>query len=559
MFTKEETITYVFENREDVWVPKLNNPSVIIVLGEHIKYLESTLSELRNSSIWSNKHSSRGKFILVTPKSDALELIFAAFWSADIINVVLIINNSLVPLLVTSNPFNKDSNCQKNVQIRQENCSIGCLKNLINRKLSLTNCRIKLISAVNMPANTLVSLSISNAIAKYTVELIGSMLNATISFPLSQGDITDKEMINNYNTDIVVFPLPIRSWDYYKKYDFSILLYRDEVVWVVPKTHQISGVKIIYKAFKWNTWIIVLLISITTTLLWWKIATTVNDKEVFQKLSNCCIRVFLLSLNASTNIVPKRNSLRILMLLYLFYSFEVCNIFQGKLFSLISNPGYEQSISNVYQLSEDKRPILVHPLVNKTMLLDGNNDVFTKLRSRFLVQTYYNTTYNIHQTAYFQNSTTHIPKRILYKMFTKEKTMLDIITKHTGLMESETIIIMRQGHFFLQTFNKLSRLFIEYGFYEKLLASGYKANYIEEERDIDSLTNLEGIFIMIGFGLTVSILFFLTELLVFYHKDVKKCLFSNMIIKSRTANFKKRINNNIQSIYCSKSSTICYH
>lgn len=536
LFSKEDTIHFIFVNHMDVFLlKKIKNPFVIsninrsirmslksyynyVIYIENLKYLNYTLPNLIYSPMWHEKNSPRGHFLIITSSEDYLKESLEYLWKFNIINLIIIVenvhNNNCALKIYRANPFESSSKCARFAKINFIGCS-NSISNLtfLNNKPTLQGCHFKVVHSVDIKDLMAGRREVFTNVIKI-INLLGELLKASVSFEIEH-DI--KRSINNETNDITLSSFLVRLGNLYENYDVSDYFLSDDMVWILPKSPTVSGYKILTSIFKMSTGMLIFGIILMVTFFMWLGAIFISERIAFRNLLRCLLGVLVFTIGSATNIVPRTNALRTLTVFYLLYCMQISNIFQGQLISVLTEPEREPPIETIEEFSKFYLPIVAPMITRQVMLMRINESVYKRIMEKATFKESFNMEDNVIRVALYRNVTTLSGKFIISKTYPQLRTMVDIIDHDTGLLPLELVVYMKKGHYVFDILNKLLSRITESGFQDKALNEIFEKKPIKlsqtDKLNISlRLEHLSIIFQLWAAGLVSATLVFLLEI-----------------------------------------------
>lgn len=529
-----ETLHFVFNNFTSIHLPVYTgNPHTIININKPVMltlnftnynyiicinefdHLAHIIMKLKSSPIWHESDSPRGKFILFTFTKNNFNEIARLLWRFDIINFIVIGPDSFdnSTKIFTANPFDRTNECGKFVRMRYvQSCNHIFNITLTSIIKKLNGCPLKMINSFNI-FNFKTDRREYYMITMGLLDLIAKLLNTKILFAKTS---KIDEILRNQSEDVTFYPFLFRLFDLYEKYDVSDYFVHDSSMWVIPKSLKISGFRIVTSVFDDKAWYAILAILFATAFIIRVTATYVHEKEAFKNLCRCLLAILVLSFGSVSSLLPKSNSFRILFSFYLLYIMQVSNIFQGKLISVLTNPGNEPTITTLEEFSNLGLPVSTSIRTQEILVARATEPILERISKKIIAEEKWSMVDSTIKTAYDRNQTTFCQHAIINRMYPILESKLDIIQGSTGLLSLELTVSMRKGHYFLPILNKLIRTTIECGFSKKLFNEVVDKNRIQTEDNNNRITltlgHLYGIFFWWAIGISIAGLAFIAEI-----------------------------------------------
>ncbi|KAF5295338.1 hypothetical protein FQA39_LY19326 [Lamprigera yunnana] len=212
-----------------------------------------------------------------------------------------------------------------------------------------------------------------NYITEFVLSEIATTLNLTFSKKLSTTTVTESD-------HYVLSLTEIRSCVFKSMFCGKIFI-SDFNVWTIPSPRRLRSLEVFQLIFKWNTWILILLSFIITSVLWWAISTCRHSTNFFSSV----LDVYSITLRGAINTVPKCFSLRCLFLTYVIYSIHVQTGFTCNLVQLLTFPQYSV-IKTLEELADSNLPLLM-PSDGAYFILNmthEGNQIFKKIKKNIV-------------------------------------------------------------------------------------------------------------------------------------------------------------------------------
>lgn len=296
---------------------------------------------------------------------------------------------------------------------------------------------------------------------------------------------------------------------YYEWYDLTDVFFYDDYVWTIAKPKHTSNTKTLFIIFSLQTWGVILLVIILCSII---ITTIEYIYEGKLELVTSLFHMFSITVAQESNKIPTHLALVVILEIYTFYSLIIYHLFQGKLSSLLTKPGFEKGINTVAEMADSELIPVLYPHIRRT---------------------YVNTTYPILKKIYEKSK--HVREiqfdRIrhvisgnistpFYKVFLEYDAEHYSQVKVIGtdyLMHMEASFNFRKDHPFLDTFNSIISMIDESGLQKKLLKSifPHKRIFSDSEGHVKlSFQHVTGSFVILSMGLIASLFIFMAELLI---------------------------------------------
>ncbi|KAF5271327.1 hypothetical protein FQA39_LY08125 [Lamprigera yunnana] len=327
---------YVVVNIENEVLLKLQSARNFIIFAENDLSLLNLMTRLKNSTIWDNLHSSKGKFLIIT-FAENLSKVFEILWQSRIIDIIVLVPsyNTGSNTLYMSDPFQDGNQCGNSSSIILNQTCTGCIIKLVEIPVkNLGKCNISFY-------NFYVQLPPVQHILKLILTDLALNLNGTFS-PYNQA--------RYYNHSIAICAYFNDKFYHAEK---SKVVYRQNWVWITPLPVRIFPVETITALFRMEVWILTALIFVFTIITWW-LALTLKISWDFSKLSLSFIDITSLTLCGTISRIPKTKILCYIFFVYSLYVLLIQTAFKTNLIYELTLPKYSGVLSNAKEIIELK-------------------------------------------------------------------------------------------------------------------------------------------------------------------------------------------------------------
>lgn len=211
-----------------------------------------------------------------------------------------------------------------------------------------------------------IDVNLLNTIAKYknmTLKYVNS------NVPQNWGDVTengsvygDLENLNNH--DNIKFAIGGYALTYLRstRFDISQSYISDGLVWCTPSVMVDTYLEKMLKILKWETWLAVILVYLTTTFLMWTFGKSIKSESTsYKSYSSSLLNGVSVLIGFSVKSLPRSNTIRYLMALLLLFSFNLDSAFQTYLTSILANNYDDYLYSNVNDIYKANLKMYVLP------------------------------------------------------------------------------------------------------------------------------------------------------------------------------------------------------
>jgi hypothetical protein len=542
--------------------------------GDVIETLVTQLEELQSLVSW----NPRAKFFVVitdsfTRPADLLALkICETMWNMNrIVNVVVLVPNPDYLLfhrevhilnLYTWFPY-EASTCAKPTEVsllgqclpddNGQVCNSGPLfPNKIPKNLQGCPIRVSTSDLTPYVFSTGTHMdSDGNTVYSYRglemeyLLLVADATNLTVVFlPPAEGDVRETRTqqileVSDGISDVAVghFPLNLLVLPFA---DPTIIIVFDNLRWYVPCPRPVPRMEKVMGLYTLPVWCSIALVFILTALAFWRSANAPNsafvtESRTYKEILRCIFIVWCVSLGVSVPKMPSSPKLRALFALFLCYCFVMGIVFQAFFVSFLVNPGYHDDISNFDELLESG---LIYGE-------EGSLGNFLRLAEyrepdRFRSRVDCSDRHKCLEHLFIEGNVTMLSPIIdvLYVLshigMTKSRKVL--CTLNDNVFPLDISIYLTKGHPLLDLFNIVIRRCTEAGlglkYWSDLIfnihlqnADRFKERGCEVCSDmyfVFSLSHLKVAFLVLVFGLLLSVIVFLAELVCKYCAGARK-------------------------------------
>lgn len=517
-----------------------------------ISSLEQLQLFLMKTTISSSKRNSIFLFVILHNASN-VEHIFQTVYKFRVLNPILLVNNISNPEfhnLYTWYPYSP-INCGNN--FNDTNIINTCINGMLSSEKyifpntvikNLYGCTIKarpvaIPPFVFYPENKISKLGAIHFTKGIEISMLNTIAEATnfnINYSISQKEMDWGYIIENSNLSLNVSGLmkalitkevdigigcigstPIR----YKYLDQSVSYVHDALNWCVPRAQLQAKWKCIFTIFKASTWSLIALTILCSTLILWQISS-LNEQEVaaYRNVNNCLFNILSVLLNITVTFQPNRTFTRIFFCIWVIFSLHITLCYQTYLVSLLTSPIYEKQIMTVEQIFQKK---LAFGFVPSAARYFENRDDWRIAKLYDEVSFCTNATICMENVAYNRNYSFAFSLLYLkynYKLLTQNDLPLVYIFKEREV--TYPVQMFTSKNFILTPrINELSLKIKEAGlinfwFHQLLNEQNQKSSNIETSTMVQNLSlhHLQGAFVLLCFGICISMFTFLLELCI---------------------------------------------
>ncbi|KAK5645730.1 hypothetical protein RI129_004194 [Pyrocoelia pectoralis] len=506
-----------------------------IILVNDSNSLGKALDRFYYSSFWPSQNIRSGTFLIIISKIDQ---VFETLWNYHITNSVILVNGngSSNCKLYQSIRWSLENQCGEWPNVtREEDCQDGPTLTFKKGFRSYHGCPINYWTPIT---NIFINATLTELTKRYGVSL-------TISYPDSIKYTAAYAYLQSDNQ--------LTSGVEFKHY-----------VWLMPLPKQVPPLKLYLIIFQGEVWIMVA-VGFLLTILFYIII--LRRKRIHVNLSTfgfIIMEILSLTFWGCCSRIPNVTSLRVLLLSYIFYAIVVQTGYVSNLVRVQTIPHFEPGIDSIRELIKSDIPVywtaltygtdhIVHSLFKNAKkdvvrLLD---DQYNETLSSIIVDNKQGGAIMLHDIAI---SVIRKHKIIHNKLIlddsilpTKNSIIVDnnqggaimlhdiaisVINKHkiihnklilddSILPTKKFVFTMPPEHYFFDFFNKVVIGFAENGIYahlngkeDELLKNAVESINYPTDPQVLTLDHVYGIFVIWGFGLGISFLVFILEIIV---------------------------------------------
>lgn len=510
-----------------------NSSADYVIYKSHLSDVGMFLKNLTSSSFWHKSEGPRSNFIVVT--KEVSPKLYETFWSLDIMNVLVISLGNSEFEVFTANPFSELSFCTR--KARPQNLG-SCLNVKVNnlqrniRRYSDCTLKVSVLNAFFTYPYLLKNDETIKDLNKYRTKdlpslgfivplliIIKEKLNVNFSFIYEnyetqlaniQGNLTNSLLHRRFDTAIIMIT---KSQNVVERMDSTYIFIYDPEVWIVPQPTSINKIQLVVSAFDSVIWFLMLFTAITLiSVLYFKAKFTKDFR--LQRLSNCVLSVINATLVAQTYYWPMELLSEIMMVLYLLYTMNICYLYQAKLISILTMPGFARGIRNLEELLDSNLEIILHVHLYHVLMKYHSNELMEKVVNRSKT-TDLNGILRLGMVA----NRTNIASVVMESYFDVNqelKSKVKTLSKQ-HLTPATLYFPMRRGHFLFEPINDLIIKILEAGFQNKWQSNIKEIKFSKQNNGFIALNleHLGGAFYILGFGLVVGVVLFVWEIIFF--------------------------------------------
>ncbi|KAB0790680.1 hypothetical protein PPYR_14877 [Photinus pyralis] len=524
----EETLYYIFNNNTSYLLPfYTKNPKVIInakgrlrilnkksshnvvILVDHFEAFKGDIYELHQSS----RFPTNGRFLVITDNFQLVEKIFGLLWRQKIVYVaVLVINrrDHNKSRLFTADPHDASNDCgtTPNV-IHHQSCNNSLVDTLPKPLRNYHMC----LAAFGIFAQPLDQLSRRN----YTLRVLAEVLNVSL---------IALEYREYQHNDIEIIDIGERflTYENYHTSRLSHVFQRDIIVWIVPPPNAISRLEILFISFEKEVWLLVVGVFVLFSLAWY----VLNRFKI--GIGRIIINAVSITLCGSTHCIPKSSTLRFLIMCYIIYSIHIQIAYVANLTRLMMSVPTGKPIGSFQQLVEANITISIDRITLHILAATWNEDMvsakWNNINSEKVKLPKQHPPELLHEWYANRNFCMPIMLNTLHDMelILRVRTP-DYFTDQDLSLPTMKVFATTSSGYFIDSVDEVIDRLTENGFYDKLdkdkkfYADTKKSEFITEEQVTAlSFEQVSGVLLIYCFGLLLSLMVFIGELIVYHCK-----------------------------------------
>jgi hypothetical protein len=134
--------------------------------------------------------------------------------------------------------------------------------------------------------------------------------------------------------------------------DYTMPYFRTGVSWYVPCPRPIPRMEKIARIFHVTTWLMMGTVLLVVVSVTWGSARLVGRREshCYRSLSRCSLNTYAVFLGVPVPDLPRTSPTRLCFILFVWYSFAVCILFQAFFTSILVDPGFVDQIRSFEEL-----------------------------------------------------------------------------------------------------------------------------------------------------------------------------------------------------------------
>ncbi|PSN41928.1 Ionotropic receptor 573 [Blattella germanica] len=297
----------------------------------------------------------------------------------------------------------------------------------------------------------------------------------------------------------------------------SVTYWSNAVIWVVPRPQYIAGWKGMFIVFELVTWTALTIVYFIASTLIWCVAKSSHicrESAAFCKLSSCMTLTWASTLEVAVRI-PNGQILKAIFICWIIYCLGVTTVYKSSLMSFLTEPHMGPPIRTFEQLLQSGLPL------GYTL---GLSEYFDDPRTQDSLRFCPDIDTCLNYVAFYGNSSLVSDEwyvRYLIPRLYSDRTgkpLLEILGE--DVLSYHIVMIFSKGHILLERFNAIICRICESGLLEKWMHDINRNKYIDIDEELETesnwgrltISNLQGPFLILIFGLCISSLVMFLEL-----------------------------------------------
>ncbi|KAK5647332.1 hypothetical protein RI129_002224 [Pyrocoelia pectoralis] len=499
-FTNYSTIPHVTLN--------LNNPihnfteygTNFIIPTKDGKSLLGQLTTMVKSSVWRSYESTMGKFVIVT-SSTYVEEVFKVLWMFNIVNAIIISEDGCS--VYSSNPYSQKNHCGSKVEeYITQNCFLDLSFTFLKPLRNLNQCPI-IINMTEMP--TIITM-VLDKFTPYLQQALNVEINKTTTAQISNVKKDDNNVILNIFTFVDVKSGDLR---------FTDEMFRSHFVWVSPMAKEVFTLQAIGNIFQYDVWILFILTIIAVSIAWGLILKFTQFPFKHDSFGKGFINIISLTICGCIRKIPQLAKLRSIILLYLFYVIIIQTAFKANLIKMLTSVIDSNEIKSVQDVANSKLTLCV-PIGFKRTIFGQNkphDEIYTKIKNK-LVEVEINPVDNFNTTHCIQ-----FMINVEFILFLSNMGKSTVVVDEKFGYNPRLHFSSLKPHYLMSSVNAAIERWKESGVYEHHVKQIMdQIRNVSEETDEPiplTLEHLSGVFAIFAFGLLLSLIVFMLELVIY--------------------------------------------
>lgn len=455
------------------------------------------------------------KYFLILEETNNISSLYQQTFHEDVLN--LYVMNKKENIIYYADYFHKFNKCGKAVDITTEKANIN-KHNLTSwfseRQVNMEHCKYSMyyMNTIYSPPILGQNTSKSHGLGEYPFLLLSEYKKLQFSFVVVdeieqkrlQGNTYEKlfeEILNRNGTDITMYTNTQN--DDAELFEISKIYFQDDYLWVAPLPKMLPTYIAFISVYSHFVWFLIFLAMMAFTITY----SFLQKSQM--NLGSMYFYVIALTFNYTQRFNPICSRLRMLLILYIFFSFNVCYIYVGFMSSLLTKPNFEEAIRTVQGLVDSPYKPHVHNFVEE--IYKSSSLKYAQGLKFVPVRTPIGGILRINSMMQFRNTSTAIHSSLveLYDL----KSSITVVGKDL-LPTIKYYFLLRKHNPFIHVLNDVITRIGEGGLDEVWISKFVEKHFdvIEEKKHVLSFEKLQSIFMLMIIGFIVAFVVFILEL-----------------------------------------------
>jgi hypothetical protein len=311
-------------------------------------------------------------------------------------------------------------------------------------------------------------------------------------------------------------------------FECTVTYFESYFVWHLPRAKEIAKWKSLFLVFRLTTWLAFVAVCVAVVLLLWQMARSNNtdpsEMPTYSNFSQCSSNVWAVVLGVSVPEMPRTSRLRVLFLLWLFYSLHTNIVYLTFLTTFLIYPGFEHQIQSVEELVESDVEYGFHEGLDK-YFNDSNDEILVKMLNNrkdcaAKVTNCHNRTITKGEFAVLETS--HYMDYLNAKLYVEQSEKPLFYSLKDTFLRNNFVMYLTKGNHLLDRINSIIRHAVEAGLIDqwwremKISWALRSEKQIHEKSSTLALPDLQSAFVILFLGLGFCLFVFIIERICFY-------------------------------------------
>lgn len=297
--------------------------------------------------------------------------------------------------------------------------------------------------------------------------------------------------------------------DIHMHFKTSLAYYEDSYTWFVPLAPKRAAWKGLAFIFKLYTWMFIGFVLLLSAFVWNFVSVVSGDRPRFRQYSMCLLNDWSTLLCISVPLQPLKTPLRILFMGIALYSLNLTTVYTSNLIAVFTQPAYDDQLDSIEEILASGLPF------------GGREEYHDWFESDQQILARYNYSDNFQpSTETLDRVRRRVQAVLLSRLFVISRNYSNLIYGlTTNVFSNQMEIIFEKGFPLVSLFDKVINRVkdngIIYKFYFDWQAKMEKNNALvgDTSEIILTVQHLEGAFVILAYGLLLSVIVFALELL----------------------------------------------